>query len=763
MGVLVLATLALCPLAAFVGRLRAPWSRLLALWPLAITAFVASSYLDVLRSGPRVESVDWIPALGLSLAFRLDGLSGLFALIVAGIGTGIVYYAAHYFDEHPYSGRFQATLFAFMAAMLGVVLADNGLALFVFWELTGFTSYLLIGFEHEKESARRSALQALIVTGAGGLALLAGVVLLNVVGGGTSLTLDAATAAAVREHALYLPMVGCFLLAAFTKSGQFPFHFWLPNAMAAPTPVSAYLHSAAMVNAGVYLVARMTPVLGGTTTWTVPILVAAGITMLGGAARAVRETDLKRILAYTTISALGTMMFLFSLGTAATVAAALLYFLSHSLYKGTLFLMTGVVDHQTGTRDVTVLSGLRRAMPFTALAGGLAAASMAGIPPMLGFVAKEQAYTGVLEQVLSPWLLTAILVVTSALLGAAGLIAGYGPFAGKAPDGELAGSDVTEAPSGLWLPPVVLSVLGIAGVAIAGFATPLSAGTSAVLGSAVSLAPSLWHGFNLELLLSAITLGGTLVLYASRHRLRVLGWPENLTTERLYDGSLRLVDGVSRAIAPALQDAPLSAYVLNFILTTTLLVGGTLWWSWNGPGSVALTSPQVHEAFIVILTLTAAISAVRAKTTMAAVLSLGTAGYGVALTFALYGAPDLAMTQFAVETLTAVIFVYVFWQFPKVIEKGTRSVKVRDGFVSLAAGAVVAALTYAAAVHPTAPLLRDWFAESAPTLAHGKNIVNVILVDFRAIDTLGEITVLVTATIGVMALLKIARSERRPR
>ena len=390
MSAIILTTLALGPVAAGLGRRPARWARLVALWPLAVAVWLAFAYVGVLGGEARVETLAWAPRLGLSLAFRLDGLSGLFALLVAGVGTGVVFYAAHYFDGHPYSGRFQGTLFAFMAAMLGVVLSDNGLALFVFWELTGFTSYLLIGFEHEKPEARRAALQALMVTGAGGLALLAGVVLLSQATGTTSLVLEPG-APRLAEHPLYPAIVGCFLAAAFTKSAQFPFHFWLPNAMAAPTPVSAYLHSAAMVKAGVYLVARMSPALGGDLRWTLPIVVVAAITMLGAAARAVRERDLKKILAYTTISALGTIMFLLGLGTPASLAAGLLYLLAHALYKGALFLVTGIVDHEAHTRDVTELSGLGRVMPWTAAAGGLAAASMAGIPPFLGFVAKEQA------------------------------------------------------------------------------------------------------------------------------------------------------------------------------------------------------------------------------------------------------------------------------------------------------------------------------------------------------------------------------------
>lgn len=758
MYALIVTTLALAPVAAWLGRRSARWARLAAIWPLLATVWLAHASASVLGGEARVETFEWVPRLGLSLAFRLDGLSALFALLVAGVGTGVVFYAAHYFEGHPYSGRFQATLFAFMAAMLGVVLSDNGIALFIFWELTGFTSYLLIGFDHEERDARRAALQALLVTGLGGLALLGGVVLLSQVTGSTSLT-ALSEAGPIAEHPLYLGIVACFLLAAFTKSAQFPFQFWLPNAMAAPTPVSAYLHSAAMVKAGVYLVARMSPVLGDDPRWNLPIVIAGGITMLSAAARAMRERDMKKILAYTTVAALGTIMVLFGLGTPACLAAGLVYLLAHALYKGALFLVTGIVDQQAHTRDVSRLSGLGRAMPWTAAAGGLAAASMAGLPPFLGFVAKEQAYTAALDQPLFAPVALGALIVASALLGAGGLVVGVGPFIG-APDRK---AEVREATFGLWLAPLVLALVGALAIVSGVLGALLSAAASAAVGAPFSVDTSLWHGFSIPLLASAGTLALTALLFFQRERLRTLAWPERWSTERLYDLTLRVLDAVSDRLAPPLQYASLPAYVLNFVATTTILVGGTFALSAFDLVPRSLLAPRLHELLVAALIILAAFSAVRAKTTMTAVLSLGIAGYGVALTFALYGAPDLAMTQFAVETLTAVIFVYVFWQFPKVVERSTRRTRIRDAAVSLAAGAMIALLTFSAAVDPTSSRLREFYAEAAPTLAHGRNIVNVILVDFRALDTLGEITVLSVAAVGVAALLRIAASEKERR
>ena len=351
----------------------------------------------------------------------------LFATVIAAVGTLIVLYAADYLRGHADAGKFQISLFAFMGSMLGLVLADNLIALFVFWELTGFTSYLLIGFEHDRSEARRAALQALLVTGAGGLALLAAGILLWQAGGTTSLSELLSRGLNFVDHPTYVGITALILLAAFTKSAQFPFHFWLPNAMQAPTPVSAYLHSATMVKAGVYLVARMTPLIGGTALWTYSLTVAGALTMIGGSYRAVVETDLKRILAYSTISALGVLMLLLGIGTPQAVVAAIVYLLAHACYKGALFLVAGAVEHETGTRDVTVLAGLRRAMPQTALAATLAAASMAGIPLFFGFVAKEQFYDSVgTFSLLGLWpgIIVSAAVLASVFLGAAGLING---------------------------------------------------------------------------------------------------------------------------------------------------------------------------------------------------------------------------------------------------------------------------------------------------------------------------------------------------
>ena len=420
-------------LAAWLAARRPRALVLLALIPAVQTAYFAYAYVHLTAEGPFTISAPWAPALNLSLSFRFDGLSTLFAILITAVGTLIVLYAASYLEHHPYAGRFHALLFAFMGSMLGLVLTDNVFALFAFWELTGFTSYLLIGFEHDRPDARRAATQALIVTAGGGLALLAaGIVLVHA--RGTASLSGLARSGSLAGDPLYPGLVLLLLLAAFTKSAQFPFHFWLPNAMQAPTPASAYLHSATMVKAGVYLIARMSPIAGGSTTWSVTIAVFAGLTIIVGAVRAMLEHDLKRVLAYSTVSALGVMMLLFGIGTAEAVTAALAYLIAHACYKGALFLVAGAVEHETGTRDVRSLGGLHRAMPATALAAALAAASMAGIPLFAGFIAKEQFYEAVrLSAFPGSWggVLLVVAVVASMCLGAAGLLSGFAPFVGR--------------------------------------------------------------------------------------------------------------------------------------------------------------------------------------------------------------------------------------------------------------------------------------------------------------------------------------------
>jgi multicomponent Na+:H+ antiporter subunit A len=756
----VLSPLVLLPAVAWIARSGARAIALTSI-PVVLTAYFTYVWWVVATTGPFSVTIPWAPSLGLSLSFRFDGLSALFSVLITAVGALIVPYASTYLAAHPHGGRFFVTLFAFMGSMLGVVLSDNILSLFVFWELTGFTSYLLIGFDSVRAEARRAALQALLVTAGGGLALLAAGILLTQVSGTPRISEWLAAGDTFVTHRMYGVIAGLVLFAAFTKSAQFPFHFWLPNAMQAPTPVSAYLHSATMVKAGIYLVARLTPVLGGSVLWTGALVTAGTLTMLGGSYRAVRETDLKRILAYSTIAALGVMMLLLGIGTDRAVTAALVYLVAHACYKGALFLVAGAVEHGTGTRDVVALGGLRSVMPRTALAGSLAAVSMAGVPLSVGFLAKEQLYESLMAFGASGFVsggLIAAALIASALLGAAGILAGASPFYGR----SIGAAGAHEVGPAMWLGPLVLGFAGLAiGVMPAFLEAPLALAVTAVTQQPGPVTLSLWHGFTPTLALSGLTLAGSIGLFASRNEIRRIAWPRGFGTERLYTHALTWLDTISRGVAPALQSASLRSYALVVVLTSVVLVGAALAANRVLPMPSRWTPIQVHEGMLAALIVTAAVSATFARSNLAAVLSVGTVGYGVALLYALFGAPDLAMTQFAVETLTVVIFVLVFYQLRGGFgDLSGRLTKARDAIVSGAAGLLVTTLVLFIGASGTTSRLSEYFADAAPRLAHGRNVVNVILVDFRGFDTLGEITVLVTVAIGVGALLLMGRERR---
>jgi multicomponent Na+:H+ antiporter subunit A len=753
-------------LSPFVVAILAAWlvsrfprrAAMLAAWPALLAVLLGSEMARAVSGAGRLIELPWAPSLGLSLSFNLDGLGLLFAILITSIGALVVLYASRYIEDHAHASRFYASLFAFMGAMLGVVLSDNVLTLFVFWELTGFTSYLLIGFEHERAAARRAALQALIVTGAGGLALLAAGVLLVDVSGTTTLAVMAAQRASIVASPFYSAIAGLILLAAFTKSAQVPFHFWLPNAMEAPTPVSAYLHSATMVKAGVYLIARMTPIVGSTTLWTTAVTVAGAATMVVGAYRSVQETDLKRILAYSTLSALGILTMLLGVGTREAIIAALVYLVAHAGYKGALFLVAGVIDHETGTRDISALAGLRRAMPFTALAGGAAALSMAGVPLTLGFVGKDGAYEGLLHA--TDWFrwLLALMMLASVFLGLVGLIAGVLPFRGDATRVQA----VHDPAWPLWIPPLLLATGGLlVGVVPSMLNGPLSTAATSIAGMPVDVSLSVWHGLTPTLLLSLLTLAAVGLSYVVHDAVRAQTWKPRHGSEELYEGALSWLDAVSRVVAPALHSASLRTYVMVIVATSALIGGAALVTDVGLSSAMPHTSIAAHDVLIVFLIIGGAIAAAFARSAMSAVLSLGAVGYGVATMFLSFGAPDLAMTQFSVETLTVLIYVLVFRHFRGFGPLSSRLVRARDGLIAIGIGIFIAGLLVPVATTETPRQLQEYFATLGPTLGHGRNIVNVILVDFRAFDTLGEITVLATAAIGVRGLLRFAATRRQ--
>ena len=708
-------------------------------------------------------SYSWVPALGVRLAFYLDGWSLLFALLISSIGVLVLIYTGYYLEGHPLLGRFFLFILLFMGSMLGLVLADNLFVLFVFWELTSISSYFLIGFDSKRDAARAAALQALLVTGAGGLALLAGLVLLGQIVGGAEISKFLDGGEAIRAHGLYGPILCLVLLAAFTKSAQVPFHIWLPNAMEAPTPVSAYLHSATMVKAGVYLLGRLSPVLGGTDAWFYTVTAAGALTMTLAAWLTLRQDDLKRILAYSTISALGALVMLLGIGTHEAVKGAVVFLLAHALYKGGLFLVAGAVDHETGTRNVKQLGGLGRAMPITASAALLAALSMAAIPPLLGFIGKEALYEAVYRAESAALPLTALAVFASMIFVNVAAVTGIYPFFGKKPGHTP--KHPHEAPVGMWLGPVCLAALSLLGGFFAPFLgdTLLAAACTSIAREKIDLDLALWHGWTFTLALSAFTLAGGWLVFVSRDRLGGLASTLRLTSrwapENWYALILQALNFTASWQTRILQNGYLRYYLFTVIIATVLAVGFPLAIRSEFDIAPQWTDFRFYELALAVLILLATLLATFTSSRLAAVIALGVVGYGIALLFILFGAPDLAMTQFLVETLMVILFVSVFYFLPRFVIFSNGLTRSRDALVASMAGALMGGITMVATSIQWHPPISDYFAENSLPLAHGRNIVNVILVDFRGLDTLGEITVLAVAGAGVFALLKLKSSK----
>jgi multicomponent Na+:H+ antiporter subunit A len=723
--------------------------------PAALFGWLLSAWSEVEAGGALRESLPWVPTLGVSAAFSLDGLALLFGLLITGIGALVVVYTGRYLEGDPIQGRFYGFLFLFMGAMLGLVLADDLITLFVFWELTSISSYLLIGYKHEKASAREAARQALLVTGAGGLALLVGFLLLGATAG--TFTLHEIPRGAVVESAAYPVILILLLAGAFTKSAQVPFHFWLPNAMAAPTPVSAYLHSATMVKAGVYLLARMDPLLGGTALWTWTLTPVGSATMVVGAVLALRETDLKRILAYSTVMALGTLVALLGLSFPDALKAAVVFLIVHSLYKGALFLAAGAVEHSTGTRDLRELGGLGRSFPWLAAGSALAGLSMAGLPPLFGFIAKELTYKAKLGVPAGEFILPTAAVVANILTVAAAGLVTLRPFVGSSPRPR---SPHRLAPA-LVLGTVVLGVASLAfGVAADTVARPLvETAASGILGQTPEVELALWYGFNPALALSVVTVVGGVIAYLRADTLRRgLHRLDPLLRRGPEAGYGAALAGLVRVAE--VQTRVLAGGSLSGGLRTVLSVAAVLLWvgilraGLVGPDTLVLPRAGILDWLLVGVVIVEAVAAVRARSRLGSAAALGAMGFAVALLYVRVGGPDLALTQFLVETLIVLVLVLVIQRLPAVVSVPTPGARPwLDAGVALAVGGAVTALLLGMLQHPFDPSLGAAYVDRSVPDGFGRNVVNVILVDFRALDTLGEITVLAIAALGVTALL----------
>ena len=706
----------------------------------------------------------WLPQLGIDLDFVVDGLSLLFALLITGIGAFIFLFAGEYMKGYRQRGRFTLFLVSFMLAMLGLVLADNLVALFVFWELTTITSFLLIGYSHENATARRSALQGLLVTGAGALAMLAGFVVLGQAAGTFSLREMGVGQESLAEHPHYTAVVVLVLLGAFTKSAQFPFHFWLPNAMAAPTPVSAYLHSATMVKAGVFLLARLTPVLGGTALWMDTLTAVGAVTAVYAAFVSLGKSDLKQVLAYTTVMALGVcVMFLGSPPFSEPgepsrgVLAALAFLVAHALYKAALFMVAGTIEKATGTRDLTGLGGLRKAMPVTFAAAVAASVSMAGVPPSVGFIGKELLYTVGFAPDAAGYLPWAVFLAAAPVATVAMVLA-IRPFFGPRPDYSQPGREGHWA---LWSGPVVLGAVGLYwGLSPEfPFTSLLVPAATMVTGQPLPVDHAPWHSTGEALALTLVTLAAAALGFWKRaaiaHALAACRRLVPLSGDRAYDAAMNGIAAVAAWQTRRLQSGVQRHYLLTVFATLGLSLAATLWIKDVVPGPVRLADATFLDWSLAALIAAASVVIIRSRSRLLGILALGVVGVATALIFLNFGAPDVAMTQFVVETLVTVIVAVVLLKLPDFRSQIwlSRPARLRNGIVAVTVGVSVTLLLLAVTGSPPQPDLREFFERTAVPGGHGRNIVNVILVDFRALDTLGEITVLAIAGAAVFALL----------
>ena len=727
--------------------------------PAVSTVWVFAQLPAVLEGRVVTEHVSWVGRLGLALDLRLDGFAATMTLIVSGIGVLVLAYAASYFGSGvPNMGRLAGLLVLFAGAMVGLVQADHLLLLYTCWEITSITSYLLIGNNHTDADARAAALHALLVTSAGGLAMLGGFVLLASQAGTyrlSELAAGPAPAGAAVTAALVL-----ILLGAFTKSAQYPFHAWLPGAMAAPTPVSAYLHSATMVKAGVYLIARLAPIFAAAAVWRPAVLVIGVATLVAGGLRALRQHDLKLLLAFGTVSQLGLMVVLFGAGTPAATTAGWTLLVAHALFKAALFMVVGILDHQTGTRDIEQLTPLGRGWWWVEATAAVSAASMAGVPLAAGFIAKEEAYGAFAEgSFMGSGLVLAAMVGGSMLTVAYAARFYWGAFV--APRRRARGdTDRPAPPSWAFVAPAAVMAAASLGLGLAPQVLDrlASAAVRSIDAGAEPVHLALWHGFNLPLALSALTLaGGWLLWVTNRRAQKVLATGAAVPTgEAVYLFLLRALAATSRWVTGVVQNGSLPAYSGVILATAAVLPAVALLRSFDWPGWPAFG--PIGDVPLAGMLLLAAIGAATVRRRFSAAVFLGATGYAMAGLFVVDGAPDLALTQVAVETLTTVVFVLVLRQLPDRFERQSSSGRraVRLGVAALV-GTMVFLFAIVASGSRTAPPVSDEMIARAEPDGHGHNVVNVILVDFRALDTLLEITVLAVAAIGAVALARVGR------
>ncbi|MDR0276432.1 MAG: monovalent cation/H+ antiporter subunit A [Paucimonas sp.] len=744
------------------------------------TVQVAMLYPQVADGGVIREEILWLPSMGLNVILRMDGFAWLFSLLVLGIGTLVSLYARYYMSPQDPVPRFFAFFLAFMGAMLGLVLSGNLIQIVFFWELTSLFSFLLIGYWHHRADARRGAYMALMVTGAGGLCLLAGVIILGHVVGSYDLDKVLAAGDTIRGHALYPVLLPLILLGALSKSAQFPFHFWLPHAMAAPTPVSAYLHSATMVKAGVFLLARLWPVLSGSEEWFWIVGGAGACTLLLGAYAAMFQNDLKGLLAYSTISHLGLITLLLGLNSPLAAVAAVFHILNHATFKASLFMAAGIIDHESGTRDIRKLSGLFRLVPFTATLAMVASASMAGVPLMNGFLSKEMFFAETVFISSTAWVEMTLPVIAT-LAGTFSVA-----YALRFTVDVFFGPPATDLPHTPHEPPrwmrapvelLVLTCL-VVGIFPAYSVGPLLAAAAlpVVGGELPEYSLAVWHGWNAPLMMSLIAMGGGILLYLVlrtqfRHgRFRYPPVIERFNGKRLFERGQVLLMRTARRVEGIFTTRRLQKQL--FMLVLAALVAGMLPLLFHGLSFGDRPKIPGSGVFVMLwlIAIACALGAAwQAKYhRLAALIMVGVCGLMTCITFVWFSAPDLALTQLVVEVVTTVLILLGLRWLPRRIEgvspagsqERARLRRLRDLVLAVLVGGGMALLSYAMLTRPTPNFISSFYLSRALPEGGGTNVVNVMLVDFRGFDTLGEITVLVAVALAVFALLRRFRPPR---
>ncbi|MBO3795005.1 Na+/H+ antiporter subunit A [Bacillus subtilis] len=775
-------------LAKYAKRVHTGWFVLI----LPVLLFIY--FLPMIRmtqSGETLRSVlEWIPSLGINFTVYIDGLGLLFALLITGIGSLVTLYSIFYLSkEKEQLGPFYVYLLMFMGAMLGVVLVDNVMVLYMFWELTSLSSFLLIGYWYKREKSRYGAAKSLLITVSGGLCMLGGFILLYLITDSFSIREMVHQVQLIAGHELFIPAMILILLGAFTKSAQFPFYIWLPDAMEAPTPVSAYLHSATMVKAGIYVIARFSPIFAFSAQWFWIVSLVGLFTMVWGSFHAVKQTDLKSILAFSTVSQLGMIISMLGVSAAAlhyghteyyTVAAmaAIFHLINHATFKGSLFMAVGIIDHETGTRDIRKLGGLMAIMPITFTISLIGTFSMAGLPPFNGFLSKEMFFTSMLRVthfdlfnvqtwgVLFPlfaWIGSVFTFIYSMKLLFKTFRGNYQP--------EQLEKPAHEAPVGMLVPPVILVAL-----AVSLFFFPNILSYSLIEPAMNSIYPTLlaghekfhvhisqWHGVTTELLMTAgIVVIGT-IGYLSLNKWKGIYklFPSKLTLNRLYDKLLTLMEKGSYRVTKQYMTGFLRDYLLYIFAGFIILIGGAFaikgGFSFKTEG---MDKIGVYEIILTLVMISATVATVFARSRLTAIIALGVVGYTLALFFVIFRAPDLALTQLVIETISVALFLLCFYHLPKLrLKTKTRTFRMTNFIISLGVGVIVTLLGIASSSQRTKDSIASFFVKHSHDLGGGDNVVNVILVDFRGFDTMFEITVLTIAALGIYSMIKTKVKE----